>query len=36
MSVARHPRPKELEGVSVEDIMKKYVGRFRSLKIARS
>jgi oxalate decarboxylase/phosphoglucose isomerase-like protein (cupin superfamily) len=32
MSVARHPRPKELEGVSVEDIMKKYVGRFREKK----
>ena len=29
MAVARHPRPKELEGVPVEDIMKKYVGRFR-------
>jgi oxalate decarboxylase/phosphoglucose isomerase-like protein (cupin superfamily) len=29
MSVARHPRPKELEGVALEDIMKKYVGRFR-------
>src|SRR6201991_2042309 len=29
MSVARHPRPKELEGVPVEEIMKKYVGRFR-------
>ena len=29
MSVARHPRPKELEGVPIEDIMKKYVGRFR-------
>ena len=28
MSVARHPRPKELEGVPVEEIMKKYVGRF--------
>ena len=26
---ARHPRPKELEGVPVEEIMKKYVGRFR-------
>ena len=29
MSVARHPRPKELEGVPVEEIMRKYVGRFR-------
>jgi len=29
MSVARHPRPKELEGVSLEEIVKKYVGRFR-------
>ena len=28
MSVARHPRPPELEGVPVEEIMKKYVGRF--------
>ena len=27
MSVARHPRAKELEGVPVEEIMKKYVGR---------
>ena len=29
MTVARHQRPKELEGVPLEDIMKKYVGRFR-------
>ena len=29
MSVARHPRPPELEGVPVEEIMAKYVGRFR-------
>lgn len=29
MSVARHQRPKELEGVPLEEIMKKYVGRFR-------
>jgi len=29
MAVARHQRPKELEGVSLEEIMKKYVGRFR-------
>src|SRR5690242_2655680 len=28
MSVARHPRSKELEGVPVEEIMKKYVGRY--------
>jgi mannose-6-phosphate isomerase-like protein (cupin superfamily) len=28
MSVARHPRPKELEGVSVEEIMRTHVGRF--------
>ena len=28
MSVARHPRPPELEGVPVEEIMEKYVGRF--------
>ena len=28
MSVARHPRPKELEGMPVEEIMKKFVGRF--------
>ena len=28
MSVARHPRPKELEGIPVEEIMKKFVGRF--------
>ena len=28
MAVARHPRPKELEGVPLEEIMKKYVGRF--------
>ena len=32
MSVARHPRPKELEGVPVEDIMKSYVGRFKEKK----
>jgi oxalate decarboxylase/phosphoglucose isomerase-like protein (cupin superfamily) len=32
MSVARHARPKELEGVPIEDIMKKYVGRFRDKK----
>src|SRR5262245_48804634 len=32
MSVARHPRPPELEGVPVEDIMQRYVGRFREKK----
>jgi quercetin dioxygenase-like cupin family protein len=29
MSVARHPRPPELEGVPLEEIMRRYVGRFR-------
>jgi oxalate decarboxylase/phosphoglucose isomerase-like protein (cupin superfamily) len=29
---ARHPRPKELEGVPVEEILSKYVGRFRDKK----
>ena len=28
MSVARHPRPKELEGVSIDEVMKKFVGRY--------
>jgi mannose-6-phosphate isomerase-like protein (cupin superfamily) len=32
MSVARHPRPKELEGVPIEEIMKRYVGRFKEKK----
>jgi mannose-6-phosphate isomerase-like protein (cupin superfamily) len=32
MAVARHPRPKDLEGVPLEDIMKKYVGRFKDKK----
>src|SRR6202044_1539264 len=32
MAVARHPRPKELEGVPLEEIMKKYVGRFKDKK----
>ena len=32
MSVARHPRPKELVGVPIEDIMQKYVGRFKEKK----
>ena len=30
MSVARHPRPKELENVSLEEIMGRYVARFRN------
>jgi hypothetical protein len=29
MSVARHPRQPELIGTPVEDIMTRYVGRFR-------
>jgi oxalate decarboxylase/phosphoglucose isomerase-like protein (cupin superfamily) len=29
MSVARHPRPKELENASLQEIMDRYVGRFR-------
>jgi oxalate decarboxylase/phosphoglucose isomerase-like protein (cupin superfamily) len=32
MSVARHPLQKELVGVPVEEIMKRYVGRFRDRK----
>ncbi len=32
MSVARHPRPAHLVGVPLEDIMKRYVGRFREKK----
>src|SRR3989442_1831881 len=32
MSVARHPRPPELVDVPLEDIMQKYVGRFREKK----
>lgn len=32
MSVARHPRPKELEGVPLEEIMQRYVGRFKDKK----
>src|SRR5260370_23953679 len=32
MSAARHPRPKELEGVPLEKIMEKYVGRFKDKK----
>jgi len=29
MSVARHPRPPELEGMSLDEIMDRYVARFR-------
>jgi quercetin dioxygenase-like cupin family protein len=29
MSVARHPRPKELEDTSLEEIMDRFVGRYR-------
>jgi oxalate decarboxylase/phosphoglucose isomerase-like protein (cupin superfamily) len=29
MSVARHPRPPELEGVSLDDIIERYVARYR-------
>ena len=29
MSVARHPRPAHLVGVPIEDIMQRYVGRFK-------
>ena len=32
MSVARHPRPKELEKSSLEEIMDRYVARFRDRK----
>ena len=32
MSVARHPRSPELEGVPIETIMARYVGRFREKK----
>src|SRR3954465_2912477 len=32
MNVARHPRPKELEGASLEAILDKYVARFRDRK----
>lgn len=32
MSVARHPRPKELEKASLEEIMDRYVARFRDRK----
>ncbi|MDP7348191.1 MAG: hypothetical protein QF735_08165 [Phycisphaeraceae bacterium] len=29
MSIARHPRPPELEGVSLDDILGRYVARYR-------
>ena len=32
MSVARHPRPKEIENASLEEIMDRYVARFRDRK----
>jgi oxalate decarboxylase/phosphoglucose isomerase-like protein (cupin superfamily) len=32
MSVARHPRPKELVGVPIEEIAKRYIGRFKDRK----
>src|SRR6201994_1304789 len=32
MGVARHPLPAELVGVSLEDIMKRYVARFKDRK----
>src|SRR6478736_8535511 len=32
MSVARHPRPPELVGMPVEEIMQKFVGRFKEKK----
>ena len=32
MGVARHPLPQELVGVPIEDIMQRYVGRFRDRK----
>ncbi len=32
MGVARHSRPKELVGVPIEEIMKRYVARFRDRK----
>src|SRR5215467_7416555 len=32
MTVARHPRPTELVGVPIEEIMETYVGRFRDRK----
>ena len=32
MSVARHPRPKELENASLEEIASRYVARFRDRK----
>jgi oxalate decarboxylase/phosphoglucose isomerase-like protein (cupin superfamily) len=32
MTVARHARPPELEGVPIEDILRRYVARFRDRK----
>src|SRR5260221_1954297 len=32
MALARHPRPPELVGMPLEEIMAKYVGRFRDRK----
>ena len=32
MSVARHPRPAELQGLSIEEIAQRYVARFRDRK----
>ena len=32
MSVARHPRPAELQGMSIEEIAQRYVARFRDRK----
>ncbi len=32
MAIARHPRPADLEGVSLEDIMARYVARFADRK----
>ena len=32
MSVARHARPPELEGVPIDEILRRYVGRFRDRK----
>lgn len=32
MTAARHPRPPELEGVSIDDIARRYIARFRDRK----
>ena len=32
MSVARHPRPAELQGMSIEELAQRYVARFRDRK----